>query len=189
MRDAVWTVEVNSVWSFDRPSRLTGSFLACHSIRFSRFKLRRINPLPCGFTRRTPLIRSRRRGDTLRIPLCRVNRFLEHFREVSRAVRPPVAGIKRASRESLSGGIEKTILSATLSWSSSSMWRLPAAVGFQSLPGLLRDCPRREGVLYTHRTHCAIESAKQFGNLLYPPWLPPTRVPRRSRRTKCAATG
>jgi len=92
-RNAMWFgPEVNSVWSFNRPSRLTGSFLACHSIRFSRFKLRRINPLSCGFTRRMPQIRSRRRGDTLRTPLGRVNRFSQHFRGLRDGVDRPVPG-------------------------------------------------------------------------------------------------
>jgi hypothetical protein len=63
---------------------MTGSFLACHSIRFSRFKLRRTTPLSCGFTRRVPLNRSWRRGDTLLIPSQPVNSLIEVFSNVFR---------------------------------------------------------------------------------------------------------
>lgn len=50
------------VWSFDGPSRQDGvsvgslcePLLACHSIRFSRFKLQRIPYITCGFLRCMP---------------------------------------------------------------------------------------------------------------------------------------
>jgi hypothetical protein len=50
------------VWSFNGPSRQDGvcvgslcePLLACHSIRFSRFKLQRISHMTCGFPRCVP---------------------------------------------------------------------------------------------------------------------------------------
>jgi hypothetical protein len=74
------------VWSFDGPSRQDGvcvgslcePLLACHSIRFSRFKLQRISHISCGFARCVPPVLRWRQGDTLPIRLTRVNTFSEH---------------------------------------------------------------------------------------------------------------
>ena len=53
--DPVWTdLGVIRFGLLIDPLEMTGSFLACHSIRFSRFKLRQIPCITCGFTRRVP---------------------------------------------------------------------------------------------------------------------------------------
>lgn len=75
------------VWSVNGPSRHDGvsvgslcePLLACHSIRFSRFKLQRIPCISCGFARCVPPSCVRRQGDTLLSLACRVNGLSELF--------------------------------------------------------------------------------------------------------------
>jgi len=73
------------VWSFDGPSRQDGvsvgsrcePLLACHSIRFSRFRLQRIPCISCGFARCAPPNSRWRQGNILRTFCTRVNGLVE----------------------------------------------------------------------------------------------------------------
>ena len=104
--DAVWTESQIGLVCKD-PLEMTGSFLACHSIRFSRFKLRRTTPLSCGFTRRLPLNRSWRRGDTLLISSLPVNSLSEVFSNVFHLGEIRCPGTRNAHRSD-SGGVRRS---------------------------------------------------------------------------------
>jgi hypothetical protein len=100
------------VWPFDGPSRQDGvcvvrnaNLLACHSIRFSRFKLRQIPCVSCGFARRLPADVRRRQGDTLRTRSECVNGFVGLSFGSGRSADPAHLRAPRTPPEKLSEGV------------------------------------------------------------------------------------
>ena len=140
--------------------------MACHSIRFSRFKLRRIVPVSCGFTRRMPPDCSWRRGDTLRTHLHRVNRFVEQFPTLCREQsRNGSRGCKTPPHRAWEAQVI-TAVQSRISMILCCVRRLPAAIPFQHRPRVTRA--RLEGVLYTLVPRHARESPDHSGSSSYP---------------------
>lgn len=85
------------------------NLLACHSIRFSRFRLGENPAVPCGFPAVVPPSVTRRRGDTLRISSPGVNNSFQLFSIRSPGVSSgPQSGMKNAFRLGLKASAATT---------------------------------------------------------------------------------
>ena len=163
------------------------NLLACHSIRFSRFRLQRISRISCGFARRVPPD-SCLGGKEIHYALAsdRVNRFLRIFSDYLRGLSFMAdPGTKNASRI-VSGGVTGSMSSRTTATSIAFYGSSPNGTRFSTrAPVSWIDSGGAVDVMYQPRDAACKGYSRR--SVLYPRWHPPDGRPRADARSPRAA--